>query len=316
MTNLIKTGVLLAALTAVFVVAGFLIAGRVGMIAALVMALAVNAFAYWFSADMLLRAYGARKVTRASDPQLYGLVADLAGRAALPMPRVYLIDSPQPNAFATGRNPANAAVAVTTGLLHLLTPEEVAGVIGHELAHVRNYDILTMTVAASIAGAIAILADPRLVFGSGPRDDQGQSNGPGLIGGLLLIILAPLAAALVQMAISRTREYEADRGGAEICGHPVWLADALTKIHQGARQIANPAAEARPSTAHLFIINPLRAGRLSELFASHPPTTERVRRLRLMAGSLGGGEIARLARTGGTTAPQPAARLRGVVGRL
>ncbi|MBF0561999.1 MAG: M48 family metalloprotease [Alphaproteobacteria bacterium] len=182
MTNLIKTGVLLAALTAVFVVAGFLIAGKTGMIAALVMAVAVNTVAYWFSADMLLHAYGARKVTRASDPQLYGLVADLAGRASLPTPRVYLIDSQQPNAFATGRNPDNAAVAVTSGLLQILSREELAGVISHELAHVRNYDTLIMTVAASIAGAIVTLADPRMVFGGGARDEQWPSSGPGLIG--------------------------------------------------------------------------------------------------------------------------------------
>ena len=193
-------------------------------------------------------------------------------------------------------------MAVTTGLLRILTREELAGVIGHELAHVRNYDILIMTVAASVAGAIATLADPRLVFGYGARDEQGQSSGPGLIGGLLLIILAPLAATLVQMAISRTREYEADRGGAAISGQPLRLADALNKIHLGARQIANPAAGARPTTAHLFIINPLRGGRMSELFSTHPPTTERVRRLRLMAGGVGSGEIARLARA--TAAPR------------
>ncbi len=310
MTNFIKTGALLAALTAVFVIVGFLIGGKGGMIVALLMAVAINTVAYWFSADMLLRAYGARKVTRASDPQLYGLVADLAARAALPMPQVYLIDSPQPNAFATGRNPSNAAVAVTTGLLQILTRQEVAGVIGHELAHVRNYDTLIMTVAASVAGAIATLADPRFVFGNGARDEHGHSEGPGLIGGLLLIILAPLAAALVQMAISRTREYEADRGGADICGQPVWLAAALTKIHQGARQIPNPAAEARPSTAHLFIINPLQGGRMSELFSTHPPTTERVRRLHLMAGTIGASEIARLARATATPNSGPAVRLR------
>ena len=295
MTNLLKTGVLLAVLTALFVIVGAMIGGKAGMIAAFVMALIVNAVSYWFGSDLLLSAYGARKVNRASDPQLHALVAGLASAAALPVPRVYVIDSPQPNAFATGRNPDNAAVAVTTGLIAQLTREELAGVIGHELAHVRNYDTLIMTVAASVAGAIATLADPRWVFGGG-RDEHGQPSGPGLIGGLLLIILAPLAAALVQMAISRTREYEADRGGAEICGQPVWLADALTKIHRGARQIANLAAESRPATAHLFIINPLHGGRMSELFSTHPPTAERVRRLRLMAPTLGGGAIARLAR--------------------
>ena len=315
MVNQLKTGVLLAVLTAIFVIAGVLIGGKAGMIAAFAMALIMNGLSYWFGADLLLRAYGARKITRAGDPQLYGLVAELATAASLPMPRVYVIDSLQPNAFATGRNPDNAAVAVTTGLTTTLTREELAGVIGHELAHVRNYDTLIMTVAAIVAGAVATLADPRLVFGGG-RDEHGQSDGPGLIGGLLLIILAPLAAALVQMAISRTREYEADRIGATICGHPVWLADALTRIHQGVRQSPNHAAEARPATAHLFIINPLQGGRMSELFSTHPPTGERVRRLRQMASDLGGGAIARLAGFSVRAGQRPGAGLRGVVGRL
>ncbi|MEI8396749.1 MAG: M48 family metalloprotease [Rhodospirillaceae bacterium] len=311
MPSLIRTGVLLAALTAVFVAAGFLIAGKTGLIIAFPVALAINAYAYWFSADLLLRGYGARPVTRSTDPALHGLVAEMASRASLPTPRVYLIDSPQPNAFATGRNPANAAIAVTTGLVRLLTRDELAGVISHELAHVRNYDTLIMTVAASIAGAVAMLADPRLVFGSTPRDRQGQSNGPGLIGGLLIIILAPLAAALVQMAISRTREYEADRLGAAISGQPLRLADALMKIHQGVRQTRNPAAEARPATALLFIINPLFGSRMSEWFATHPPTGERVRRLRLMAGTVGGAEIGRLARAAGAPGAVPGAVWRG-----
>ena len=295
MANLIRTGVLLAALTALLVVVGALAGGRTGMIIAFGMALVMNVLSYWFGADMLLSAYGARKVTRASDPYLHGLVAELATAAGLPMPAVYVIDSPQPNAFATGRNPDNAAVAVTSGLMAMLTRDELAGVIGHELAHVRNYDTLIMTVAAVVASAIATLAQPGLVFG-GPRDGQGESDGPGLIGGLLLIILAPLAASLVQMAISRTREYEADRVGALISARPAPLADALEKIHHGVRLNPSAAAEARPGTAHLFIINPLRWGRVSELFATHPPTGERVRRLRLMVSGIGGGEIARLAR--------------------
>ena len=314
--NLLKTGVLLAALTAIFVIVGGLIGGKGGMLAAFVVAMIVNAVSYWFGADLLLRAYGARNVTRASDPQLYDLVAELTVAAALPMPRVYVIDSQQPNAFATGRNPDNAAVAVTTGLMTTLTRQELAGVIGHELAHIRNYDTLIMTVAASVAGAISMLADPRLVLGGG-RDEQGHSEGPGLLGGLLLIILAPLAAALVQMAISRTREYEADRVGASICGQPIWLADALIRIHQGVRQVPNQAAEQRPATAHLFIINPLHGGRMSELFSTHPPTGERVRLLRQMASTLGGGEIARLAGYTSQAGRQgPSSGLRGVVGRL
>ena len=315
MTNFFKTGLLLAVLTALLVIVGDLIGGGVGMIAAFAMALIINAVSYWFGADLLLQAYGARKVTRAGDPQLHALVAELAAAASLPMPKLYVIDSRQPNAFATGRNPGNAAVAVTTGLMAMLTREELAGVIAHELAHIRNYDTLIMTVAATVAGAIAILADPRLVFGGG-RNEHGQSEGPGLIEGLLLIVLAPLAAALVQMAISRSREYEADRIGATICGQPVWLADALTKIHQGVRQIPNPAAESRPATAHLFIINPLHASRMSELFSTHPPTGERVRLLRQMASTLGGGAIARLAGVSGGAAQGPGSGMRGVVGRL
>lgn len=292
MINLFKTGVLLAVLTALFVGAGFLIGGKVGMIVALVVALGLNAFAYWNSGNHLLQTYGAREVTRASHPELYGLVADLATGAGLPMPRVYLIDSDQPNAFATGRNPENAAIAVNTGLLRMLTREEVAGVISHELAHIRNYDTLIMTVAATLAGALAVLTQ----FGGESHDAQGQPTGPGLIGGLLLLILAPLAAALVQMAISRTREYEADRIGASIAGQPVGLADALVKIHQGVRHLVNPAAEANPATAHLFIINPLQDGWVAGLFATHPPTAERVRRLRAMSGGAGAaiGRVARV----------------------
>ncbi len=312
MDGLVKTGFLLVVLTAVFVVAGYAIAGKTGMIAALVMALGMNLFAYWNSGALLLRAYKARKVTRVNDPQLHGLVADLATRAGLPMPEVYVIDSPQPNAFATGRNPDNAAVAVTTGLVQALTREQLAGVIAHELAHVQNYDTLIMTMAASIAGAIAALADMGRVFRSSGPNEHGESDGPGLIGTLLLIFLAPLAAMLVQMAISRTREYEADRLGAGICGQPVWLADALDRIHLGVRQNVNHAAEARPATAHLFIINPLQSSRLSELFSTHPPTAERVRRLRAMSGGMAGGTIARLARSGGASGPVPVSRLRGV----
>ncbi len=268
------------------------------MIAALLLALVTNAVAYWNSGTLVLRAYGAREVTQVSHPELYGLVAGLARGAGLPVPRVYLIDSDQPNAFATGRNPDHAAVAVTTGLIATLTREQVAGVIGHELAHIRNYDTLIMTMAATLAGAVTALAEIGMIFGSESRDAQGQPNGPGLIGGLLLMILAPLAAALVQMAISRTREYEADRIGAGICGHPPWLADALVQLHRGTRHFVNPVAEGNPATAHLFIMNPLHGGWVSDLFATHPPTAERVRRLRLMAaGPVDGAAIGRIART-------------------
>ncbi len=312
MDGFVKTGFLLAVLTAVFVVAGFALGGKSGMMAALVMALLMNLFAYWNSSALLLRAYRARKVTRASDPQLFDLVAELATKAGLPMPEVYVIDNPQPNAFATGRNPHNAAVAVTTGLVQSLTREQLAGVIAHELAHIQNYDTLIMTMAAVIAGAIASLADIGRVFrGSGPNE-HGESEGPGLIGTLLLIFLAPLAAMLVQMAISRTREFEADRVGAGICGQPQWLADALDRIHLGVRQNVNHAAEARPATAHLFIINPLQSNRMSELFSTHPPTAERVRRLRAMLGGLAGGTIARLARAGAAPGPVAVSRLRGL----
>ena len=297
MISIIKTGVLLAALTALFVGAGFLIAGEIGMIVALVLALGLNVFTWWNSGDLILQTYRAREVTRTGDPGLYGLVAGLARDAGLPMPKVYVIDGDQPNAFATGRDPDHAAVAVTTGLRATLTPEQLAGVISHELAHIRNYDTLIMTVAATLAGAVAALADVGLIFGGDSRDQQGQpTNGPGLIGGLLLMILAPLAAALVQMAISRTREYEADRIGAGICGPPAWLADALVRIHQGVRHFVNPAAEVNPATAHLFIMNPLHDSPIAGLFATHPSTAERVRRLRLMIPGGVGGAIGRLAR--------------------
>jgi heat shock protein HtpX len=309
MTNLVKTGVLLAVLTAVFAGTGYLIAGRTGMAVALLMAGASNALAYWNSGAMLLRLYGAREVSRASDPELHGLVAGLARRADLPVPRVYRIDSPQPNAFATGRNPDAAAVAVTTGLLAMLTREELAGVIAHELAHIQSRDTLIMTVAASVAGAVAALADMGRMFGGGARDEHGR-EGPGPVVVLLLVILAPLAALLVQMAISRTREYEADRVGAGICGQPNWLADALLRIHQGVRQFANPAAERHPATAHLFIVNPLLGGLLGGLFATHPSTGERVRRLRAMPGGAGGA-IGRVARAASPT-PGPRTPARGL----
>ncbi len=290
MMNLLRTGALLAALTALFVGVGFLIGNETGMTIALVIALATNAFAYWYSDSLLLRTYGAREITRASHPELYALVAELARGAELPLPRLYVIDNDQPNAFATGRNPDNAALAVHTGLLRMLTREEVAGVIGHELAHIRNYDTLTMTVTATLAGAVAALAN----IGISSRDPHDQ-NGPSFLEGLLIMLVAPFAAGIIQMAISRSREYEADRIGATISGQPNRLADALLKIHQGVRHLANPTAEANPATTHVFIMNPLQ-GWISDLFASHPPTAERVRRLRAMTPEAGAA-IGRVART-------------------
>ena len=273
----IRTGILLAGLTALFLAIGFMLGGQTGMIIAFLFALGTNAFAYWNSDKMVLRMYGAREVDARSAPGFYGIVEQLAHRAELPMPRVYLIDNPQPNAFATGRNPENAAVAATTGLLDLLDHEEIAGVMAHELAHVRNRDTLIMTVTATLAGAIGMIANFALFFG-GNRD-----NPLGIVGTILLMILAPLAAMLVQMAISRTREYGADRMGAEICGQPLWLASALQKLEAGAQRVDNRVAENNPATAHLFIVNPLHMRSMDSLFSTHPKTENRVRALRELA---------------------------------
>ena len=283
--NTLRTAILLAGLTALFLAVGFMIGGEVGMLVAFVFALGTNAFAYWSSDKLVLRMYGAREVDPRRAQAFHGIVAQLARNADLPMPRVYLIDSPQPNAFATGRNPENAAVAATTGLLKQLNPQEVAGVMAHELAHVKNRDTLTMTVTATIAGAISMLANLGLFFGAFGRGNR--SNPLGIVGVLLVAILAPLAAMLVQMAISRAREYQADRIGAEICGQPLWLASALEKMHRAAGRIDNPAAEDNPATAHLFIINPLHAKKVNSLFSTHPRTAERVARLRRMAAEMG-----------------------------
>ena len=279
--NSIKTGILLAGLTALFMGAGFMLGGEGGMLIALVFACATNLFAYWNADKIVLRMYNAKEVTAQSAPGLYGIVEQLARRAQMPMPKVYIIDSDQPNAFATGRNPENAAVAATRGLLRILDNEEIAGVMAHELAHVKNRDTLIMTVTATIAGALSMLANFALFFG-------GNRNNPlGIIGTIVVMILAPVAAMLVQMAISRTREYGADAGGAEICGNPMWLARALEKLEQGSRQIDNDAAEAIPATAHMFIINPLHAHSVDSLFSTHPKTANRVQKLREIAGIVG-----------------------------
>jgi heat shock protein HtpX len=278
--NYVKTAILLAGLTALFMGVGYLIGGSGGATIALVIAAATNLFAYWNSDRMVLSMHGAHEVDARSAPDLVRLVGDLAGRAGLPMPKVYLMDNPQPNAFATGRDPEHAAVAVTTGLLQMLSREELAGVIAHELAHVRNRDTLIMTVTATIAGAISMIAQFGMFFGH--RDNN---NGPGLIGSLAMMILAPLAAMLVQMAISRTREYSADQLGARICGQPMWLASALVKIDGAAHRIPNMDAEHNPATAHLFIINPLSGRGMDNLFATHPSTENRVHELQRLAGA-------------------------------
>ena len=283
MMNTMRTGILMAAMTAIFLFAGFMLGGEAGMLIALAVAAGMNLFAYWNADKVVLRMYNAREVDQASAPGFYGIVRQLADSAGLPMPKVYLIENDQPNAFATGRNPENAAVAATTGLLQRLSSEEVAGVMAHELAHVRNRDTLTMTITATVAGAISMLAQFGLFFGGG----NSRNNPLGIFGVILVAILAPLAAMLVQMAISRAREYEADRIGAEICGQPLWLASALERIHNAAAQIDNNRAEANPATAHMFIINPLHAHAVDGLFSTHPNTAERVRRLRDMARAMG-----------------------------
>jgi heat shock protein HtpX len=276
--NMMRTGLLLAALTGLFLAVGYVIGGQGGMVIAFLFSVATNLFAYWNADKMVLRMYGAREVDHSTAPEFHDMVARLAQRAGLPMPRVYIIDSPQPNAFATGRNPENAAVAATTGLLRMLSRDEVAGVMAHELAHVRNRDTLIMTMTATIAGAISMLANFGLFFGGRSRD-----NPLGPIGMIAMMILAPLGAMLVQMAISRTREYAADRLGAEISGQPMSLASALQKIAGAAHRIENPQAEANPATAHLFIINPLSGARMDNLFSTHPATENRIAALTQMA---------------------------------
>jgi len=279
-----RTGVLLAGITALFLAAGYLMGGEGGMLIALAVAVAMNVFAYWNSDRLAMSVYRAREVGPSDAPEHHRIVAELARRADLPMPRVYIIDNDQPNAFATGRNPENAAVAATTGLLRRLSPQEVAGVMAHELAHVRNRDTLIMTITATIAGALSMLANYAMFAGM----FGGNRNAPlGGLGAILVALLAPMAAMIVQFAISRTREYEADRIGAEICGQPLWLASALEKLEQGAQRIDNAQAEANPATAHMFIVNPLHVRSVDSLFSTHPKTAERIRRLRAMAGTAG-----------------------------
>jgi heat shock protein HtpX len=288
--NTLRTAMLLAFMTALFMAVGYLIGGSGGMVIAFLVAAGMNLFSYWNADRMVLSMYGAQEVDEHSAPEYYGIVRELARRAGLPMPRVYVIDNPQPNAFATGRNPENAAVAASTGLLQRLSREEVAGVMAHELAHVKHRDTLTMTITATLAGAISMLGNFAFFFGG----SRNNNNPFGFVGVLIAMIVAPLAAMLVQMAISRTREYSADRGGAEICGNPLWLASALGKIARGAEQIVNPQAENNPATAHLFIVNPLSGERMDNLFSTHPSTENRIAALEAMAAEMGSGGGARL----------------------
>jgi heat shock protein HtpX len=280
----LRTAILLAAMTALFMGVGFLIGGQSGMVIAFLVAAAMNLFAYWNSDKMVLRMYGAHEVDARSAPELYDMVSQLARAADLPMPKVYIMENPQPNAFATGRNPQNAAVAVTTGLMQTVNREELAGVIAHELAHIKHRDTLLMTITATIAGAISMLANFGMFFGG--RNDN---NGAGIFGTLALVILAPLAAALVQMAVSRTREYEADRIGAEISRQPLSLASALQKISRMAEGVPNLPAEQNPASAHLFIVNPLSGARMDNLFSTHPNVENRVARLNALADQIGRG---------------------------
>ena len=277
--NHFRTAILLAAMTALFMAVGAVIGGQAGMMIAFFMALAMNAFSYWNSDKMVLRMHGAREVDEASAPGYYTMVRDLAANAGLPMPRVFIMDNDQPNAFATGRTPENAAVAATTGLLNALSEEEVAGVMAHELAHIKNRDTLTMTITATIAGAISMLANFGMFFGGG-RDN----NSPfGFVGVIAVMLISPIAAALVQMAVSRSREYEADKLGAQISRNPMWLASALEQMSILTGQIPNMAAERNPASAHMFIINPLSGARMDNLFSTHPNTQRRIARLKEMA---------------------------------
>ncbi len=281
--NTLKTTFFLAVLSVLFIFIGSLLGGQSGATMALVMAGVMNIGAYWFSDKIVLAMYRARQVAEREAPELYGVVRELTMRSGLPMPKVYIMENPAPNAFATGRNPEHSAVAVTTGILGILSRDELAGVIGHELAHIKNRDILISTVAATIAGAISYIthmATWGLMFGGGRRDENDR-NPFGSAIAIAVMILAPIAAMLIQMAISRSREYTADESGAVICGNPLSLAGALKKLHAGSRRIP---MNANPATAHMFIVSPLSGGGMLSLFSTHPPIEERVARLEAMAG--------------------------------
>jgi heat shock protein HtpX len=285
--NYAKTALLLAVLTGIFLVLGALVGGKTGLVFAFFIALAMNAFSLWKSDSVVLNMFQAQEVTDATAPEFVGIVRDLARRAELPMPRVYVMNNPQPNAFATGRSPNHAAVCASTGLLEALDRQELSGVIAHELAHIKNRDTLTMAVAATIGGAVSMFAQYMqfgMIFGGSREGDRG---GLGIIGTLAAIIVAPMAAGLVQMAISRSREYQADRLGAMICGNPLWLASALRKIDGLARRIPNEEAEAIPAAAHMFIINPLNGHGVDNLFSTHPNVENRIAALEQLARDMG-----------------------------
>ena len=279
MFNLVKTAILMAAITGLFIAVGAMLGGQEGMVMALIFAIGMNFFSYWFSDSMVLRMMNAREVDETTAPHFYKLISELAAKAKLPMPRVYLIEEDAPNAFATGRNPENAAVAATTGILRMLSEREIRGVMAHELAHVQHRDILISTISATMAGALSALANFAMFFGG--RDAEGRPANP--VASILVAILAPLAASLIQMAISRAREYEADRGGAEICKDPEGLALALDKIHRYTSGLGFSAVQQHPETAQMMIMNPLSAEGLAGLFSTHPPTEDRINRLMVMA---------------------------------
>ena len=279
MENRVKTVLLLAGMTVFLIVIGNLLGGRTGMYLAFILAVGMNFFSYWFSDKIVLKMYGAQEVTPADAPQLHQIVDELAREANIPKPKVYIIPDDSPNAFATGRNPEHAAIAATEGIMRLLTPAELKGVLAHEIGHVRNRDILISTIAATMAGAIMILADMArfgAIFGIGSRDNE---EGPGIIGVLVMSIIAPIAAMLIQMAISRSREYLADETGAHLAHNPESLARALEKLSMG---VQRAPMDASPATAHMFIVNPLTGSSLMNLFSTHPPIEERVARLRAM----------------------------------
>lgn len=280
----LKTTFLLALLTVLMVSMGSALGGQSGMVIAFVMALGMNFFSYWFSDKIVLRMYGAQEIEEHHHPEFYGMVRNLAVRAGLPMPKVYIIPSESPNAFATGRNPDHAAVAATEGILRILSRDELEGVMAHELAHVKNRDILVGTIAATFAGAISMIGNMLqwgAMFGAGRSDDEEGGGAAGLVGSLAMAIIAPIAAMLIQMAVSRSREYLADASGAEICGRPLALASALRKLQMASQAL--PMHEARPATAHMFIVNPLTGGGMMSLFSTHPPMEERIARLEQMA---------------------------------
>jgi heat shock protein HtpX len=277
--NTLKTMILMITLTLMLVGVGAILGGRMGMTIALVMAFGMNFITYWFSDKIVLKMYGAKRVSEAEAPELYSIVRKLAYKAGLPMPKVYIMDADQPNAFATGRNPKNGAVAVTTGIMRILSREELEGVIGHELAHIKHRDIRVSTVAATIAGAISYLAQMAqwaMIFG-GRSDEEGRGSNP--IAAIAMMIVGPIAAMIVQMAISRSREYGADAGGARIAGNPLYLANALKKLHMASQRIP---MHTNPATSHMFIVNPLSGGGLLKLFSTHPPIEERIARLEAM----------------------------------